>query len=94
VRKGRTDLARKNIARLLTNPTDEEVDNQLAMIVHTDAMEKSVSAGTRYIDCFRGVDRRRTEIATGVWIIQTTCGSSMSASSPSLRSAQRCGAVS
>ncbi|GAA5890472.1 hypothetical protein JCM8208_004884 [Rhodotorula glutinis] len=77
VRKGRTDLARKNIARLLSKPTQEEVDEQLAMIVHTDAMEKSVSSGTRYIDCFRGVDRRRTEIATGVWVIQTTCGSSM-----------------
>lgn len=50
------------------------------MIVHTDAMERSVSAGTSYADCFKGVDRRRTEIATGVWVIQTTCGSSMSAS--------------
>lgn len=42
---------------------------------HTNEFEKSVSAGTSYKDCFRGVDRRRTEIACGVWMIQNLCGS-------------------
>ncbi|BGP40928.1 hypothetical protein JCM10449v2_004893 [Rhodotorula kratochvilovae] len=77
VRTGRVDLARKSIRRLLTDPTDEEIDNQVAMIVHTNAMEKSVSSGTSYWDCFKGIDLRRTEVASGVWIIQTICGSSL-----------------
>jgi SP family general alpha glucoside:H+ symporter-like MFS transporter len=45
------------------------------MMKHTNEFEKSVSAGTSYKDCFRGVDRRRTEIACGVWMIQNLCGS-------------------
>lgn len=31
--------------------------------------------GTGYLDCFRGTNLRRTEIACVVWMIQTLCGS-------------------
>ncbi|ORY26959.1 putative trehalose transport-related protein [Naematelia encephala] len=75
VRKGRIDAARKTIYRLNTNPTDEEVSNSLALMIHTNALEKSISEGTSYWDCFRGVDLRRTEIASGAWAIQNLCGS-------------------
>ncbi|KAG0657519.1 hypothetical protein C6P46_006488 [Rhodotorula mucilaginosa] len=75
VRKGREDEARRTVARLFSGATDEELDNTVAMMKHTNEFEKSVSAGTSYKDCFRGVDRRRTEIACGVWMIQNLCGS-------------------
>lgn len=43
-------------------------------MIHTNALEKAISAGTSYKDCFTGVDLRRTEIACVVWLIQVTCG--------------------
>jgi len=47
------------------------------MIEHTNELEKSLSAGTSYWDCFRGIDRRRTEIVCGVWLVQTLCGTNV-----------------
>ncbi|GAA6008278.1 hypothetical protein JCM10207_000064 [Rhodosporidiobolus poonsookiae] len=75
VRRGKLDLARKTIKRLKHDATDAEIEAQLAMIMHTNALEKTVAAGTSYWDCFKGIDRRRTEIAAGVWMIQNLCGS-------------------
>ncbi|KAK4686595.1 MFS transporter, SP family, general alpha glucoside:H+ symporter, partial [Tremellales sp. Uapishka_1] len=75
VRQGYHDAARRTIRRLNQNPTEEEVEDSLALMIHTNALEKSMSAGTSYWDCFRGVDLRRTEIASGVWAVQNLCGS-------------------
>jgi SP family general alpha glucoside:H+ symporter-like MFS transporter len=47
------------------------------MMIHTNELEKEASAGTHYLDCFRGTDLRRTEIACVVWMIQTLCGSGL-----------------
>lgn len=33
-------------------------------------MEKEMSAGTQYWDCFKGVNRRRTEIVMIGWLVQ------------------------
>ena len=44
------------------------------MIVHTNEHERLVARGTSYWDCFKGTDRRRTEIACMAWISQVTCG--------------------
>jgi len=49
----------------------------LAMMVHTNELEKQNSVGTSYLDCFRSSDRRRTEIASVCWMIQTLCGSGL-----------------
>lgn len=46
-------------------------------MIRTNELEKEASSGTRYIDCFKGTDRRRTEIACVVWGIQTLCGSGL-----------------
>jgi SP family general alpha glucoside:H+ symporter-like MFS transporter len=43
-------------------------------MVHTNEHEKYVSEGVGYLDCFRGVDLRRTEIISCVWMIQVWCG--------------------
>jgi SP family general alpha glucoside:H+ symporter-like MFS transporter len=43
--------------------------------VLTNNREKEAESGAGYLDCFKGVDRRRTEITCMVWIIQTLCGS-------------------
>ena len=78
VRKGRYDDAEKSLRRL-TSKTDGGFDpaKTVAMMIHTDELEKELVSGTRYLDCFRGVDLRRTEIACVVWMIQTLCGSGL-----------------
>lgn len=40
-------------------------------------MEKQVAEGTRYRDCFKGVDGRRTEIVCMTWISQTMSGTAL-----------------
>lgn len=53
----------------------EDAKKAVAMMVHTNEIEKEVHAGISFRDCFRGINFRRTEIACIVWLIQTTCGS-------------------
>ena len=73
VRNGRIDDARRAL-RGLTNSSDEEIDQTIAMIAHTDRLEKHLDEGTSYLDCFKGANLRRTEIACVVWIAQVFCG--------------------
>lgn len=44
------------------------------MMEHTNEMERLVKEGTRFRDCFSGIDLRRTEIVVGIWIVQTLGG--------------------
>ena len=56
---------------------DAGLENTLKQLQLTNDMEKELQSGTRYVDCFRGIDRRRTEITCMCWIIQTLCGSTL-----------------
>ena len=63
VRQGRVEEARHGLLRLtMTGDTSFDVDKTIAMIVDTNEVEKKASSGTSYLDCFEGVDLRRTEI--------------------------------
>lgn len=77
VRKGRNEDARKALQRLTVPERDPDfnVDETIAMIRSTNAMEKEWSEGVSYWDCFKGVDLRRLEIVCMTWSIQTLCGS-------------------
>jgi SP family general alpha glucoside:H+ symporter-like MFS transporter len=79
LRKGRRDDARKALLRLTSRGQKENfnVEETLAMMEHTNELEKSVSGGTSFRDCFRGTDFRRTEIVCCTWAIQTLCGKSL-----------------
>lgn len=77
VRKGRLDEAKHMIMRLTSrNQPNFNADETLAMMVHTNEMEKALTEGTSYWDCFKGVDLRRTEITCNTWMVQVWCGSS------------------
>ncbi|ORY28791.1 maltose permease [Naematelia encephala] len=79
VRKGRLEEAERSVRRL-TNPavySDEDVKNTVAMMQHTNELELEVSAGTTYFDCFRGTDRRRTEIVMMVFAMQLLSGENL-----------------
>ena len=70
IRTGDNEGALRSIKRLSSNKTDNENRAQLAMMQHTNQLEMDISAGTSYWDCFKGIDRRRTEI---VCTVRNTC---------------------
>lgn len=80
VRKGRVEQAKKSLLRLtsLNRETEFDADETVAMMVHTAALEEKITQGTSYLDCFKGIDLRRTEIVCMVWAIQNLSGNSFS----------------
>ncbi|KAK9489551.1 hypothetical protein V1508DRAFT_444592 [Lipomyces doorenjongii] len=70
VRKGRYQAAAKSIERLTTKGahTNFNTEQKVAMMVHTNDMEKKVSEGTSYFDCLKHTDLRRTEIESIAWL--------------------------
>ncbi|QQK44561.1 MFS alpha-glucoside transporter, putative [Penicillium digitatum] len=79
VRKGRTEDAKRSLIRLTSKSQgDFDPDETISMMVHTTALEEKITKGASYLDCFRGTDRRRTEIVCMVWAIQNLSGNSFS----------------
>ncbi|ETN39606.1 uncharacterized protein HMPREF1541_05832 [Cyphellophora europaea CBS 101466] len=79
VRHGRYDDA-KNALLKLTNRNSGipfDADKQVAMIKATDDLEKAINSNVNYWDCFKSVDRRRTEITCMVWVTQAFCGAAL-----------------
>ncbi|KAF2740384.1 maltose permease MAL61 [Polyplosphaeria fusca] len=78
VRKGRIEDAKKMLLRLTSRnrETDFNSDETIAMMKHTNEMEKASSEGASYADCFKGSNLRRTEICALTWVTQAFCGSS------------------
>lgn len=74
VRKGRLQDAQLALQRLSASGDTVQSRNKMALILHTTAIENETGAGTSYLDCFRGVDLRRTEIACMVFAAQVWCG--------------------
>lgn len=77
VRNGQHELARKNIERLSSFEDASSSLKTLAMMVHTNELEEHLDDGTSYWDCFKGINRYRTEIACMVFAAQPFCGSAM-----------------
>ncbi|KAI1471309.1 sugar transporter [Daldinia caldariorum] len=74
--KERAEKALKRLARS-SGFTQRDADAAMALMVYTDEMEKRVSEGTRYWDCFKGTDLRRTEIVCFIWLAQTMSGTAI-----------------
>lgn len=53
----------------------EKARRNVAMMVHTNETEMELVSGSSYIDCFRGTNRRRTEIACVTFAGQVLVGS-------------------
>lgn len=76
VRQGRLEDAEHALSRL-SEFNDEDnirIKQNLDMIIHTNEHEKEMSAGSSYLDCFKGSDFRRTEIACLAWTTQVFSG--------------------
>ncbi|TPX08522.1 uncharacterized protein E0L32_010009 [Thyridium curvatum] len=79
VRKGRLEDAKKALLQLTSRNAQSnfDVDDQVALMKATDELEKAQSEGMTYWDCFKGVDLRRTEIASVSYLAQCWCGSAL-----------------
>jgi SP family general alpha glucoside:H+ symporter-like MFS transporter len=80
VRKGRIEEAKKSLLRLtsLDRETGFDADETISMIVHTTSLERKITSGGSYKDCFKGIDLRRTEIVCLCWAMQNLSGNSFS----------------
>jgi SP family general alpha glucoside:H+ symporter-like MFS transporter len=79
VRHRRHRDAKRSLTRL-TRKDKVNVEETIAMMEHTNEIEKYLKedkGGMSYLDAFKGVDRRRSEIACMVWITQQVCGTSL-----------------
>ncbi|PCG90701.1 Major facilitator superfamily domain, general substrate transporter [Penicillium occitanis (nom. inval.)] len=78
VRKGRREDAVNSLKRLTSDSdADFNPEETVAMMVHTNELEKEVAIGTTYLDCFRGTDLHRTEVSCLIWAAQNLCGSGL-----------------
>ncbi|KAH8722900.1 general substrate transporter [Phaeosphaeriaceae sp. PMI808] len=77
VREGNREMAEKMVTRL-TSPSQKHLTSQkVSMMIHTNELEKSLDENTSYLQCFKGIDLRRTEIACMAFAAQPFCGSVM-----------------
>ncbi|POS85593.1 hypothetical protein EPUL_002818 [Erysiphe pulchra] len=63
VRTGKLPEAKETLARLQVKDAKISVDETLATIIRTNALEEQVACNATYGDCFRGTELRRTKIA-------------------------------
>ncbi|KAH8819047.1 general substrate transporter [Xylogone sp. PMI_703] len=76
VRHGKVDEAEKALRRL-TRSTRVDIQQSLALIQRTNERELEYQTQTSYLDCFRGINLRRTEISAMAWAIQILSGLSL-----------------
>ncbi|KAF2164399.1 hypothetical protein M409DRAFT_56668 [Zasmidium cellare ATCC 36951] len=73
VRKGYVTKAQRSLERL-SRVEPELIQSQIAMIKHTDEYEKAIQSKSGYLECFKGSNLRRTEIACVTMIAQGCAG--------------------
>src|SRR2546426_91565 len=56
VRRGEIEEAENSVRRLGSAAQASRASQTVAMMIHTNELEKDIDAGTSYLDCFRGVD--------------------------------------
>ncbi|RYP80610.1 hypothetical protein DL770_006158 [Monosporascus sp. CRB-9-2] len=78
VRHNNREAAKVSLLRLTSrNDPTFNADETIAMIEHTNELEKKMKEGVTYRDCFHGIDLRRTEIVVGIWLVQTLGGQNL-----------------
>lgn len=79
VRRHDTEGARRALTRLRQDTPEraQQVEATLAYIVYTTELEKNETKDASFVDCFRGTNRRRTEINCVVWAAQILCGNAI-----------------
>ena len=74
VRNGRYAEAEASVRRITAEHEHGQAKPLVALMIHTNDIELNIAEGTSYLDCFKGIDLRRTEIACVTFLGQITCG--------------------
>ena len=74
VRHNEIEKAERSMKRLTSPVIHPHVPSLVQGMVRTYQLEVDVSSGSRWMDCFKGPDRRRTEIACMAFACQSLCG--------------------
>lgn len=74
VRQNRKEDARAALTKLSSSKHSPDVDQVLVMIEQTNLLEQELESTTTYMDCFKGVNLKRTEISIMVYLIQVIGG--------------------
>ncbi|KAH8691181.1 putative MFS transporter [Talaromyces proteolyticus] len=74
IRQNRKDDARKSLLKLTSASHRPDIESLLVMIEETDLLERELEAQASYLECFRGLNLRRTEISIMVYLIQVIGG--------------------
>ncbi|KXJ87019.1 alpha-glucosides permease MPH2/3 [Microdochium bolleyi] len=79
IRIGKIAEAEKSLRRLARKDfyTERSMAETLALMKHTNEMEKIEAANSSYRDCFHGTNARRTMVTCFAWIIQMLNGQSI-----------------
>jgi SP family general alpha glucoside:H+ symporter-like MFS transporter len=73
-RKGRTEDAEKALRRLQSkHVSEEEITETMCMMLYTIKIEDEMQTTSSYLDLFKGVNLRRTEITVLTYVIQEVC---------------------
>ncbi|KAI5304861.1 hypothetical protein KEM56_005798 [Ascosphaera pollenicola] len=75
IRQGKYAECDKTLKRLTAGEQRNKTKQLVAMMIQTDEIEAEAEAGSSYIDCYKGTNLRRTEIACVAFVGQVTCGS-------------------
>ncbi|KAH8681796.1 general substrate transporter [Xylariales sp. PMI_506] len=75
VRKGRIQEAEAAMAKLSSKSIDpSHIHDAVALMIETTELERSMTEGASYWDCFRGDNLWRTEIGCVAWLSQVLFG--------------------
>jgi SP family general alpha glucoside:H+ symporter-like MFS transporter len=74
-RNGRYEDAEVTLVRLAPKVDREAAKRKVAMMIHTNNTEMELVVGSSYLDCYRGTNLRRTEIACVTFAGQVLSGS-------------------
>ena len=74
VRQNSMDRAESSLKKLVQKDSGIDTHDTLAMMVKTDQLEHELEVGTKYIDCWKGHNRRRMEICILLFVIQNFSG--------------------
>lgn len=74
MRKDRVEEAKKALKKTCIEHPKINIDKTLAMMLKTDLVEQQIEKGTSYFECFKGPNRRRTEICLMLCVINNFTG--------------------
>ncbi|KAJ8114718.1 hypothetical protein OPT61_g3462 [Boeremia exigua] len=79
IRRGDAEEAARSLKSLRQDTADRDmqVARAVAYIKYTTELEKAETASASYLECFKGVNLRRTEINCVVWAAQILCGNAI-----------------